>query len=318
MKKMNRFIATILVAVMLVTVVSTSAMADDGSREGIQRVQQALNDAGFDCGTPDGVAGEKTKAAMEYQEANGLEVTGEIDGDLLVSLFKPDEPEEPETVADTKVEAQTESQNSETVAETEEEIYLIDANGQYSGVTDEGNFFKWYSCKKIIFYMNDELVYEIGADNGRLVFGKLKDDMSFDEDTIRILSADPAILEKYAQLAYEVFGEMILYEEYFENNFEETVADADAPDYIEIETSTGTHIRWSDYHKLVYVANSENVYQISLLNGDLVFGKLNEDGESFKWYTSLTARENFPEIMESALQLIIYDCMERFAEDSKK
>ena len=30
----------------------------------IQQVQQALNDAGFDCGTPDGIAGKGTAAAV--------------------------------------------------------------------------------------------------------------------------------------------------------------------------------------------------------------------------------------------------------------
>ena len=34
----------------------------------VQIVQQALNDAGFDCGNPDGKAGAKTEAALrEYQ-----------------------------------------------------------------------------------------------------------------------------------------------------------------------------------------------------------------------------------------------------------
>ena len=53
----------------------------------IQRVQEALNAAGYDCGTPDGVAGQKTTAAVNaYQAAKGLNVTGEIDAVLLESL----------------------------------------------------------------------------------------------------------------------------------------------------------------------------------------------------------------------------------------
>ena len=510
MRKTHKTIATILTAIMSVTILTCTVSASEAvSQETVKEVQHALNDAGFDCGTPDGIAGKGTAAAVSaYQEANGLPVDGQISEELLASLgigttttedavtdvgttdntassvgefsedaydgewvsisdayeiylpsgmtladdeeleeltlkayggsntylfsakaetgltisfycilndaidftqseqtgiksiqdfwdaFKEqissisragsingiegiyvdningddgspmpsymwfaedainvlefsdcgdeggiefakgimeslrrsevsdvaEETESAELSSELTSEAEKSADDTSEAAyngETEEEVYLIDANGQYSGVTDEGNYFKWYSCKKIIFYMNDELVYEIGADNGRLVFGKLNEDMTFDESTISILSADPNVLEKYAQLAYEVFGDMILYEDYFENNFEETAEEADEPDYIEIETSTGTHLRWSDYHKLVYVANAENVYQISLLHGDLVFGKLNEDGESFKWYTSLTARENFPDIMESALQLIIYDCMARYAEDSK-
>ena len=46
----------------------------------VEQVQQALNDAGFDCGTPDGIAGEMTAAAIRaYEEANGLPADGEIE-----------------------------------------------------------------------------------------------------------------------------------------------------------------------------------------------------------------------------------------------
>lgn len=53
----------------------------------VQKVQQALNDAGFDCGTPDGVAGARTKRAIQdYQAAAGMEQTGAIDDDLLAAM----------------------------------------------------------------------------------------------------------------------------------------------------------------------------------------------------------------------------------------
>ena len=53
----------------------------------IKEVQQALNDAGFDCGTADGIAGKATAGAiMEYQKANGLTEDGEISDELLKSL----------------------------------------------------------------------------------------------------------------------------------------------------------------------------------------------------------------------------------------
>ena len=65
--------------------VSTEAVQIDA--EIIQKVQQKLNDLGFDCGTPDGIAGERTYAAIEhYQESNGLSVTGAIDMELLEKL----------------------------------------------------------------------------------------------------------------------------------------------------------------------------------------------------------------------------------------
>ena len=53
----------------------------------IQKVQQALNDRGYDCGTPDGVSGSKTGAAIQaFQADNGLESTGQIDDLLLGAL----------------------------------------------------------------------------------------------------------------------------------------------------------------------------------------------------------------------------------------
>ena len=52
---------------------------DFGTKEMIMKVQTALNDAGYDCGIPDGVMGPQTqKAIKEYQEANGLSVNGAI------------------------------------------------------------------------------------------------------------------------------------------------------------------------------------------------------------------------------------------------
>ena len=50
-------------------------------------MQEALNAAGYDCGTPDGVAGSGTKAAIEkYQTDKALTVTGTITDELLEAL----------------------------------------------------------------------------------------------------------------------------------------------------------------------------------------------------------------------------------------
>ena len=50
-------------------------------------LQQRLNDAGFDAGTPDGVLGRKTEAAITaYQRRNGLPVTGTPSPALLQHL----------------------------------------------------------------------------------------------------------------------------------------------------------------------------------------------------------------------------------------
>ena len=53
----------------------------------IKLVQEKLNEAGFDCGTPDGISGNNTKSAIrEYQTKNRLPKTGIIDTELLEAL----------------------------------------------------------------------------------------------------------------------------------------------------------------------------------------------------------------------------------------
>lgn len=53
----------------------------------IKIVQQALNDAGYNCGTPDGVAGSGTSSAItQYQTDKGLSVNGLVTDELVQSL----------------------------------------------------------------------------------------------------------------------------------------------------------------------------------------------------------------------------------------
>ena len=53
----------------------------------VKIVQKALNEAGFDCGTPDGIAGSGTAAALKaYQQSKGINVNGVITDELLESL----------------------------------------------------------------------------------------------------------------------------------------------------------------------------------------------------------------------------------------
>jgi hypothetical protein len=54
----------------------------------VREVQEALNEAGFDAGFADGIAGPRTRAAIRgYQAANGLPDTGEIDAALVARLL---------------------------------------------------------------------------------------------------------------------------------------------------------------------------------------------------------------------------------------
>ena len=203
--KMRRFIATILVAVMLVSVLSSAVMASEVSRETVQEVQQALNDAGFDCGTPDGAAGDKTKKAIsEYQQANGLEVTGEITEELLATLF-PTEEVVPKGEAS---EAEAEQASSETEYVYGEEMKLEG----YDGTTNNGHKFKWFTDRKVLF-VDGPVTYYIGPYDGQIIFARIPSDKvtvtgDFTEENFDYwvnLSASPTELKTIGDLMFELF-----------------------------------------------------------------------------------------------------------------
>lgn len=69
---------------------STGVMAsriDYSGKDTIKIVQEKLNAAGFDCGTPDGIAGSGTATAIQkYREANGLTQGEAVDAELFNAL----------------------------------------------------------------------------------------------------------------------------------------------------------------------------------------------------------------------------------------
>lgn len=99
MKTYKTGFAKIIKAIMLSIICSglftVSVCAVEYSDKNVVRaVQEKLNNAGFECGTADGIAGPKTESAIQqYQEKNGLEITGKIDAELIKSLgFEEDTP----------------------------------------------------------------------------------------------------------------------------------------------------------------------------------------------------------------------------------
>ncbi len=57
------------------------------SAKTIKKVQEALNELGYDCGEVDGKFGKKTKAALKkFQEDNGLKVDGNIGKEVKKAL----------------------------------------------------------------------------------------------------------------------------------------------------------------------------------------------------------------------------------------
>ena len=56
-------------------------------RETLRLVQQTLNEAGYNCGTADGLFGWRTILGIQnYEKANGMTVTGQITTELLEAL----------------------------------------------------------------------------------------------------------------------------------------------------------------------------------------------------------------------------------------
>lgn len=79
---------------LMVEAAETSSESIVTDTETIKLVQSLLNCIGYDCGTPDGIAGINTKnAILKYKKDNGLEESDTIT-DKLLSLLRGDGTEE--------------------------------------------------------------------------------------------------------------------------------------------------------------------------------------------------------------------------------
>ena len=84
---MKKIISLILAALLALSTLTAALAATYTDKETVKKVQQALNDAGYNCGTPDGIAGRKTAAAItQYRTDKGLEVSEIIDDALLEAM----------------------------------------------------------------------------------------------------------------------------------------------------------------------------------------------------------------------------------------
>lgn len=64
-----------------------SGMQAQMSEETVREIQRALSEAGYDPGPQDGQMGEQTRSALqEFQQAQGMEATGELDARTLAAL----------------------------------------------------------------------------------------------------------------------------------------------------------------------------------------------------------------------------------------
>ena len=71
------------------TVVWYNGIKETADKETTRTIQEYLNENGYDCGTPDGIAGKKTKEALtRFQEDHDLFPSGYIDDVLMKYLDK--------------------------------------------------------------------------------------------------------------------------------------------------------------------------------------------------------------------------------------
>ena len=78
---------SLFMAVLLLLSSLPALAASHNDKNTVKQVQNALNEAGYDCGTADGVAGKRTVSAIkQYQTDRRLDPTGVIDDALLVSM----------------------------------------------------------------------------------------------------------------------------------------------------------------------------------------------------------------------------------------
>ena len=89
-KMIHKRLHSLLLAAALFSAAALPAYAspiDLADKNIITVIQTKLNESGFDCGTPDGVAGAKTKQAVkDYRAANGLAEGEAIDYELFNAL----------------------------------------------------------------------------------------------------------------------------------------------------------------------------------------------------------------------------------------
>jgi len=94
-KRLERGIMSIR-KILLAIVVTITCLGSSGiiyaeyedSSTMIKFVQELLNEFGYDCGTADGIVGEKTRDAIRrYEQDNGMSVTGSVNDNVLDNLI---------------------------------------------------------------------------------------------------------------------------------------------------------------------------------------------------------------------------------------
>ena len=156
-----------------------------------QIVQQALNDAGFDCGKPDGKAGAKTEAALrEYQQSKGINVNGVITDELLEAMGVADQVSEAAKLEASKAEYSSDysyntiARDAESYKETkvkfrgkvlQEGSFGIDGMNYIRLAVDSN-----YDTVLFVTYTTDQVTGRILEDDILTIYGTVIGDYSYE------------------------------------------------------------------------------------------------------------------------------------------
>ena len=157
----------------------------------VQIVQKALNEAGFDCGNPDGKAGAKTQEALKaYQASKGINVNGVITDELLEVMGVADQVSEAAKLEASK--AEYSSDYSYNTIARDSESYK-DTKVKFRGkVLQEGSFGidglnyirlavdSNYDTVLFVTYTTDQVTGRILEDDILTIYGTVLGDYSYE------------------------------------------------------------------------------------------------------------------------------------------
>ena len=157
----------------------------------VQIVQQALNDAGFDCGNPDGKAGAKTQEALKaYQQSKGINVNGVITDELLEAMGVADQVSEAAKLEASKAEYSSDysyntiARDAESYKETkvkfrgkvlQEGSFGIDGMNYIRLAVDSN-----YDTVLFVTYTTDQVTGRILEDDILTIYGTVVGDYSYE------------------------------------------------------------------------------------------------------------------------------------------
>ena len=133
---------------------------DTNSAEAVKAVQTALNNEGFDCGTPDGKAGKRTRAAIsQYKTAHHLSENTDLDEELITYLRV--QPAIEQALAE-KAAAEKAAVRAAAATEKSKPTYIGNANSKkfhYPGCSSVGDM---KESNKVRFYGSRDEVIQRG------------------------------------------------------------------------------------------------------------------------------------------------------------